>query len=72
MFASDKLKLQKLSKKPFSKSTPSLVDEKGDDLNSSLLNSLQCSGTFCGRYLYPPIKQCRFVYLFVCFVTVNF
>jgi hypothetical protein len=62
MFSPDKLKLEKLSVKSLSTSRASLVDEKGDDLNSTLLRSLQCTVTFCDQYLYPPIKQCRFVY----------
>lgn len=62
MLPSNKLKLEKLAEKPLSLARNSLVDEKKDDLNSTLLKSLECGVKSCHRYLYPPIKQCRFVF----------
>jgi len=62
MLPSDKPKLVKLAEKPLSVWRNSLLDEKKDDLNSTVLKSLECGVSSCHRYLYPPIKQCRFVF----------
>ncbi|XP_021925977.1 E3 ubiquitin-protein ligase Siah1-like isoform X2 [Zootermopsis nevadensis] len=59
MFPSNKLKIQKFAVKQLSASSSALADEKGDDLSSVMLKSLQCTDRFCHRYMYPPIKQCR-------------
>ena len=56
------MKLEKVGEKPLSLSRHALVDEKKDDLNSTLLKSLKCGVSTCHRYVYPPIKQCRFVF----------
>jgi hypothetical protein len=61
MLPSDRLKLEKLSLKLPSSSGTSLSEED-EDLNTTVLKSLQCAASSCHRYLYPPIKQCRFVF----------
>jgi hypothetical protein len=61
MLPSDKLKLEKLTLKLLSASTTLLSDEQDEDLNTTVLKLLQCAASSCHRYLYPPIKQCRFV-----------
>jgi len=62
MLPANKLKLVKLAEKPLNLSRNSLLDEKKDDLSTTLLKSLECGVSSCHRYLYPPIKQCRFVF----------
>lgn len=59
MLPANKLKLEKLAKRQLNLSRNSLLDEQQDDLNSTLLRSLECAVSSCHRYLYPPIKQCR-------------
>lgn len=59
MLPLNKMKLEKVGEKPLSLSRHALVDEKKDDLNSTLLKSLKCGVSTCHRYVYPPIKQCR-------------
>jgi len=63
MSSLEKLKLEKTLVKQLSASRISLSEEKETDLNATLLKSLQCAVGSCDRYLYPPIKQCRFVSL---------